>query len=417
MNPKRTIPATAFGKWNRLALVVAGILLVSWGGPAASAFWGSVGTGSGASVADAVAQGAKPTTAVSGANVTVSWAATTTAAGRPVGGYSIARYGTATGGTKVPATGGCSSSVAGLSCIESNVPAGTWYYSVTPMLSLWQGTESTRSVGTTPVTDTTPPLAPVVTAPTYVHQGNVTNVPVGGTAEANSTVVLTVTGGGAAAITQNITTSGAGNWNAAPLNLSAYNPGTITFSAKATDAAGNTGPAGTATSTKDVSSPTVTGVQLINGGGTSGSGIVGSGDKVILTFSEPLAASSICTAWTTNTSQTLSGNGVVSVAVSTASELTVTSNGCTVGKVALGAVYTSTPLTFAGNGSNASSLAWTPTQTSGTLTITLGGVNIAGDKTVTSTSVFPTYTPATGITDIATNPIVPGGVNGAPSRF
>lgn len=417
MNRHRTVPVTSFGRWNRFALIVVGILLVSWGGPAASAFWGSLGTGSGTAKADAVAQGAKPTTAVSGASVTVTWAASTTAAGRPVGGYSIARYGTATGGTRVAATGGCSAAIAGLSCVETSVPAGTWYYTVTPMLSLWQGAESARSVGTTPVTDTTPPLAPVVTAPTYVHQGNVANVPVGGTAEANSTVVLTITGGGAVPVTQNVTTNGAGNWNAVPVNLTAFNPGTITYSAKATDAAGNTGQAGTATSTKDVSSPTVTGVQLINGGGTSGSGVMAPGDKVTLTFSEPLAASSICTAWTTNTAQTISGNGVVTVAVSAANELTVTSNGCTVGKVALGAIYTSTGMTFSGNGSNASILAWTPTQTSGTLTITLGGGNIAGDKTVTSTSVFPTYTPGSGMTDLATNPIVPGGVNGAPSRF
>ncbi|WP_284987460.1 hypothetical protein [Arthrobacter sp. fls2-241-R2A-172] len=412
MNPKRTATVTAFGKWNRLALVMAGILLVSWGGPAASAFWGSVGTGSGASVADAVAQGAKPTTAVSGANVTVSWAASTTAAGRPVGGYSIARYGTATGGTKVPATGGCGSSVAGLSCIESNVPAGTWYYSVTPMLSLWQGTESTRSVGTTPVTDTTPPLAPVVTAPTYVHQGNVTNVPVGGTAEANSTVVLTVTGSGAAAITQNLTTSGAGNWNAAPLNLSAYNPGTITFSAKATDAAGNTGPAGTATSTKDVSSPTVTGVLLTNGGTA---GTVDKGDKVTLTFSERLSGSSMCNTWA-NAPATLTGNGVVTVKVDADSNLTVTSTACTVnlGSVYLGASYTTKDLTFSGNGQggNMSTVAW---DGNGTIVITLG--TASGSGTTGLANAVPVYTPATNITDIATNPVVPGGVSGTPSRF
>ena len=34
-------------------------------------------------------------------------------------GYSIARYGTATGGTRVAATGGCSAAIAGLSCVEA----------------------------------------------------------------------------------------------------------------------------------------------------------------------------------------------------------------------------------------------------------------------------------------------------------
>lgn len=412
----RPLPAL-FGWRSRLAIIVAGLLLLSWGGPAASAFWGSISSGPGAAKADALAQGARPAAGISGANVTVSWTASTTAAGHPVTGYSIARYSSATAGTRIPATGACAGTVPGLSCVEAGVPAGTWYYTVTPTLSLWQGTESQRSTATTPVTDTTPPLAPVVTAPGSVNQGNVSSVPVSGTAEANSTVVLTITGGGAQAVTQTITTDAAGNWTAVPVNLGAFSPGTITFSAKATDAAGNTGPAGTATATKDVSSPTITGVQLINGGGTSGSGVMASGDKVALTFSEPLSAGSICTAWTSNTAQTLTGNGVVTVSVNAANELTVTSNGCSVGTVGLGAIYNSGPLSFVGNGNNASSLAWTPTATSGTLTITLGGVNTSGDKVISSTSVFPSYSPAPGLKDLAGNAVAPGSVPGTPSRF
>jgi hypothetical protein len=85
------------GAWNRALVIVLGIHLVSWGGPAATAFWSSVNSGFGAAKADAVAQGAKPTVAVSGSSVTVTWAASTTAAGRPVTGYSIARYPVADG--------------------------------------------------------------------------------------------------------------------------------------------------------------------------------------------------------------------------------------------------------------------------------------------------------------------------------
>ena len=413
-------PSATFGRWNRIALIVAGILLISWGGPAAMAFWGSVSSGSGAAKADTLAQGAKPVTAVSGTNVTVTWTASTTAAGRSVTGYSIARFGSATGGTRVQATGGCSATVAALSCVETGVPAGTWFYTVTPLLSLWQGAESTRSVGTTPVTDTTPPPAPVVTAPVYVHQGNVAGVPVSGAAEANSTVVLTITGGGALPVTQTLTTNGSGSWTAAPVNMTAFSPGTITYSAKATDAAGNTGPAGTASSTKDVSSPTVTGVLLTNGGGTSGIGIIGTGDKVTLTFSEPLAANTICSAWTSNnTTLTQNGNGSSQVAVniSAGSILTVSGAGCStlrIGSVALGGDYTSTALTFAGNNTSGSSLVWNPG--ANTLTITLGD-GTAGTKVVSSETVAPTYTPAAGLTDIATNPLAASPVTGAPSRF
>ncbi|MDR6438949.1 hypothetical protein J2790_004124 [Paenarthrobacter nicotinovorans] len=416
----RPLPAL-FGWRSRLAIIVAGLLLLSWGGPAASAFWGSISSGPAAAKADSLAQGARPAASISGANVTVSWTASTTAAGRPVTGYSIARYSSATAGTRIPATGACAGTVAALSCVESAVPAGTWYYTVTPTLSLWQGTESQRSTATTPVTDTTPPLAPVVTAPGSVNQGNVSSVPVSGTAEANSTVVLTITGGGAQAVTQTITTDAAGNWTAVPVNLGAFSPGTITFSAKATDAAGNTGPAGTATATKDVSSPTITGVQLNNGAGKT-PGVVEQGDSVTLTFSEALSANTICSAWTSNTAtQTQNGNGSsqVLVNISAGDVLTVTQAGCPslrVGSVALGGDYTASALTFAGNNTNGSTLTWNPGAK--TLTITLGAGG-PGALTVAATPTpLPGYAPASGLTDIAGNPLPTTQVNSlAASRF
>ena len=409
-----TAAPVSLGRWNRLLVIVLGVLLVSWGGPAASAFWSSVSSNFGAAKADALAQGATPTTAVTGSGVTVTWAASSTAAGRPATGYSIARYSSATGGTKVNAAGTCAGTVAGLSCVDS-VNSGTWYYVVTPSLSLWQGAESARSAAT--VIDSTPPAAPVVTAPAYVNLGNVSAVPVSGTAEAGSTVVLTVTDTGSQTLTRTATANGSGAWTVAALNLSAFAAGTITYSAQATDAAGNTGSAGTATSTKDVTAPTVTGVQLNNGGATVGK--VERGDSVTLTFSEPLNANTICSSWSNNTAtQTQSGNGAntVVVNISAADVLTVTGAGCQtlrVGPVSLGADYTSSALTFGGNNSGAS-LQWNPTAK--TLTITLGA-GAAGGATVQSTTVFPSYTPASGLTDVAGNPLATGSTQGEPSRF
>ncbi|MFK0042000.1 Ig-like domain-containing protein [Paenarthrobacter sp. NPDC090517] len=407
-------PAT-FGLWNRVAVIVAGILLVSWGGPAASAFWGSVSSGFGAAKADAVAQGARPATAVSGTSVTVTWTASTTAAGRPVTGYSIARYATATAGTGMAAAGTCAGTIAALSCVDNNVPTGTWYYAVTPLLSAWQGAESTRSAAT--ALDATPPVAPVITAPAYVYSSNVNNVPVSGTAEPGSTVVLTVTGAGAQPLTQTMTANGSGNWTAAPLNTSAFNEGTINYSARATDAAGNTSPAGTADSTKDVTAPTVTGVQLTNGGTTAGK--VESGDYVTLTFSEPLRASTICSTWTSpDSTQTVSGNGNNRVVVNVGSNdvLSVITNSCPVlrvGAVALGGHYASSNLTF-GSPNSGGILHWS--STAQTLTVTLGGGS-AGGATLTSDTIFPTYTPASGLTDVAGNQLGTSSVQGAPSRF
>lgn len=403
------------GTWNRLVVLVLGVLLVSWGGPAASAFWSSVSSNGAAAKADALAQGNKPGTIVSGANVTVTWTASTTTAGKSVSGYSIARYASATGGTRVAATGACAGTLNALSCVESNVPAGTWYYTVTPILALWQGSESTRSAGTTPVTDTTPPAAPTINPPAVVNAANVTNAPVGGTAEANSTVTLTVSGAGASAINQTITTNSSGGWTAVPLDLSSFSDGTINFSAKATDAAGNTGVAGTATSPKDATVPTVSSVVLGNvSGGTLGK--AERGDTVTITFSESLKASTLCSPWTSNTAtQTISGNGQVAVNVSAGDVLTVTSSTCSfnMGSVALGGHYASTAMTFSGNGANASVIVWNPTAK--TLTITLGSTSTNVNTNVAAASA--TYSPASGLTDPAANPLATTPVTGAVSRF
>lgn len=411
MSQGRQASRIGMGRWNRIMVIVLGIVLVSCAGPAASAFWGSVSSGFGAVKADSVAPGAKPGTSVTGSTVTVTWTASTTAAGRSVTGYSIARYSSATGGTRVAAIGTCQGTVAGLSCVEANVPAGTWYYTVTPMLSLWQGVESLRSTGTAPVTDTTPPNAPVVTSPASVNAALADKVPVSGTAEANSSVTLTVTGTGGQPMSQTIAVDNAGNWTAAPVDVRNFADGTITYSAKATDAAGNTGVAGTATSSKDATAPTVTNIQLVNGG-TAGK--IDKNDSVTITFSESLKASTICNAWTSNTvTQTIGGNGQVTVNVSAGNVLTVTSSSCTLnlGSLALSSGYAGSALSFGGNGSNASSVTWNPGAGVKTLTLTLGGATGTANTSVGAAAA--TLTAASTLTDIAGNPLNPASFTSA----
>jgi hypothetical protein len=402
---RKSSPSMTMGRWNRIVVIVVGILLVSWGGPAASAFWSTVSSSNFAAAnADTVNQGAKPAAAVGLAgNVTVTWTASTTAAGRSATGYSIARYASATGGTKVAAAGTCTGTVAALSCTDT-APTGTWYYTVTPMLSLWQGTESLRSTGS--VVDATAPGAPVVTAPAYVTAGNVSNVPVSGTAEANSTVVLTVTDVGAAhTVTQTRTANGSGAWSATTLNLTTFNAGTITYSARATDAAGNTGVAGTATSVKDTTVPTVTNVQLSNGGSLVGR--IERGDKVTLTFSEALDASKMCSAWADDTTtQTLNDDNQVTVSVTSADILSVSATGCStlkLGNVDLGSNYTSQTLTYRGSSTNASVLEWNPAAK--TITITLGALVSGNPISSTQSADNAAFTPTSGLTDIAGNPL------------
>ncbi|WP_284752544.1 Ig-like domain-containing protein [Arthrobacter sp. efr-133-R2A-120] len=348
--PLHHMPLTVAWLRTRAPWVLIGILLVSGIGSAAYAFWQSISSSNFAAAAgDAVMPGSKPSASATGADISVSWTPGTTAGGRAVTGYTVARYNAATGGSKTPATGACAGTVTVLSCAEHNVPGGIWFYTVTPVIALWTGAESPRSdavssdstppvasvasISPTPnasgfnnsspvivnltaqdnaggsgvasityavdsgsqttvnaanaaVTvsgdgthvvsyfatdnagnscasqnlaikiDTVAPGAPSIIVPTYVNSANVAAVPVNGTAEPGSTVTLTVTDPGAAhTLAGTVTVSGSGAWTATGLDLTSLNQGTVTYAAKATDAAGNTGSTVTVTSIKDTVAP------------------------------------------------------------------------------------------------------------------------------------------------------------------
>ncbi|MBC7632208.1 hypothetical protein, partial [Aeromicrobium sp.] len=126
-----------------MILLIAACLTIiaatAWG------YWstGSVAGGNGAAAASTVNQGATPTASVVGRTVTVSWPATTLTNGQMVSGYAVKRYSGSTAQTIVTA---CTGIITGTSCVESNVPVGTWAYSVTPLFgSAWSGRESVKS--------------------------------------------------------------------------------------------------------------------------------------------------------------------------------------------------------------------------------------------------------------------------------
>lgn len=131
-----------------VGLGVAGLVGVA----TAHAGWLSQASGSGSVGAYSLPQGNAPTVSVSGSTTTVSWSQVTFA-GSPLGtssagGYVVRRY---ADGSSTPITpgAGCSGTISGpgstLSCTENAVPAGTWHYSVTPVLENWRGAESTQS--------------------------------------------------------------------------------------------------------------------------------------------------------------------------------------------------------------------------------------------------------------------------------
>ena len=111
------------------------------------AYWsaGSVAGGNGAAAAASVNQGATPTANAAGTTVTVSWAASTLSTGGAVAGYLVKRY---DAGTLAPQTvlSACTGTITALTCVESNVPDGSWKYTVTPVFATnWQGLESAMS--------------------------------------------------------------------------------------------------------------------------------------------------------------------------------------------------------------------------------------------------------------------------------
>src|ERR1700758_2725004 len=140
------------GSRKRIALVAA-IVTALTASVALAYLIGTLASGSNATAASqTLPQGNPPTVSLSGANATVSWNQNTVGGqflgSYPGGGYTITRY-PASGGSGVTPAANCnmtiSGSTASLSCTENNVPAGSWKYTVTPVLNNWVGTESAKS--------------------------------------------------------------------------------------------------------------------------------------------------------------------------------------------------------------------------------------------------------------------------------
>ncbi|MGO4188813.1 hypothetical protein [Pseudarthrobacter sp. TAF60_1] len=402
---------------TRIAVAAAAALAISCGGPAASAYWQTLGSNPGTARADAIATMGVPTASASAGAAAVSWAPGTTAGGRAVSGYTVSRYSSATGGTMVAAGGGCGGIVTATSCTEAALPSGTWYYTVTPKLGFWAGPESARSGGVV-IADTTKPNAPTISATGTVNIGNKANAPVSGTAAAGvSSVTVTATDAqGLKKDSQPALTDSSGKWAVSNFDLSGLSDGLITYTAVAKNAVGSSSdPSAAATATKDTVAPTAT-VTLSNLA-TNTAGTAETGDSLSIKYSGDINSNTICSAWTNGVQPPeIAGGNAVTVTISS-NTLTVTTSGsagCTVnlGPVTLGTNYGS--LVFKGNTGNGtpSKIVWdNATQT---LKITLGTRNVASNSNVAES--FPVVAPTPGVTDIAGNQAV-GVAPAAASRF
>ncbi len=132
---------------RRLPGWLLAVILLACAGPAvASAAWSGSGAVTGQAQAATMPSGAAPTVSATGHSVTLSWNAGTLL-GQSLNGYTVKRY--SAGGVAQTVGAGCSGTITAVSCTESAVPAGTWTYTVTPLLDSWLGTESSASSAVT----------------------------------------------------------------------------------------------------------------------------------------------------------------------------------------------------------------------------------------------------------------------------
>ncbi|MGY3567876.1 OmpL47-type beta-barrel domain-containing protein [Sinomonas sp. RB5] len=245
-------------------------------------------------------------------------------------------------------------------------------------------------------TKKTTTATPTFTNPPATIMGNkVSSVPLAGTAEAGASVAVTARD--AAGQSASATASGSATWSAT-LDLSLLNSGPITFTAKATDAYGNTASA----SVGSRIGPKVKSV-AVNNGGTAGT--ADAGDNIVITFSEAMKPSSICSAWTA-TAGPWATSGTTSdftVQITSAGALTVASTtacpGVGFGTVSLGANYSNNSQTLvfkqttSANGSKSTAASRASLSADGTvLTITLGDLS-TGTAAKSVTAGTATYQP------------------------
>jgi hypothetical protein len=145
----------------------------------------------------------------------------------------------------------------------------------------------------------------------------------------------------------------------------------------------------------------VTGLSLINGSGIAGR--VDAGDSIEITFSDDLAVSSMCSAWSGDGSdQSLNADNQVTVRLNNAGgsdTITASSTACTLraGTVRLGSTaYATASVNFVGAGVNKSTAVWNAAARS--LTLTLGTASGPGAATVATST--PQITPSTAVTNV-----------------
>jgi hypothetical protein len=207
----------------------------------------------------------------------------------------IATWGTAIKTVQADITGAWSASFT-----SGELPAdGTSNISVTARdIANNTSAAGTRSVSIDSAAPTAPVISAVATDNTVNAEEKAAGVLVSGSAEANASVVVTW-----GTSSQNVTADGSGNWSST--FASADVPASGSISAVATDAAGNTGAAGTRTVSIDTATPDAPTISMV-----SGNDIVNAAEKLagVAVSGTAEAGSSVAVTWG-DTTQTVTATG------------------------------------------------------------------------------------------------------------
>lgn len=136
--------------WMRASrpVIIVGIIIgcIAFAGNGAWAGWFGSSSSGGYTTTNTPSFGSQPAPTTSGTagEIVVHWA-TATFGMNNAQSFVVKRYDSSAAVQTV--SGACAGTVSATGCVELNVPAGTWTYTVTPVLanSLWVGTESAKS--------------------------------------------------------------------------------------------------------------------------------------------------------------------------------------------------------------------------------------------------------------------------------
>ena len=395
MSLERNTPRSRNAATRFASFIVIVSLFVIVDSQAGWAYYTTVGVGRGAATASTLSRPTSVSAAQSSASaVSVAWSKPPGFSGQPLDRYFVRRHG---GSGSVDVCGSSAAApISGLSCVDADVPLGTFTYEVRTSYRSW----SSAAASSSPVSVVADPPKVASITRSNTDPTNSASVAwtvqfsevVTGVASANFALVAagitaatisSVTGSGTTWSVSASTGTGAGTLG---LNLAVASG--IKNGSGASLAAGADGPAYTLRSFFPTS------LVLADGGQPNR---IDAGDSLAVTLSIALEQNSLCSAWTNNAADKSRSDGIVTVVDGGvgSDSLTFAASGCPAlrfGGVSLG----STGYVTGGNATLAASITYTVATR--TIRMTFGSKSGTGSIAVAGGSPVATFTPDAALT-------------------